>query len=206
MARDDLITGEDGVTRCWWCVGDELLRDYHDTEWGMPVADDDPLFERLSLEGFQCGLSWLTILRRRPRFREVFHGFDIQRVAKMGERDVERLATDTGIIRHRGKIRSTIENARRAIELAEEFGSLTRFLWSYAPQADAVPPRRDRSAIPVKTAESERLSRDLKRRGWTFVGPTTMYAMMQAVGMVDDHLAGCHRRAELAGTERPAIR
>lgn len=194
---EGLRTGDDGVTRCWWCGEDALYQAYHDHEWGRPVLDDHRLFEKLCLEGFQAGLSWLTILRKRERFREVFHGFDFARVARMGPPDVERLLTDAGIVRHRGKITSTLNNARRALEVVEEHGSLAAYVWGFAPPPEERPATVDKAALRTlsKTPSSTRLAKDLKRRGWTFVGPTTVYAFMQAMGMVNDHLEGCAFRA-----------
>jgi len=192
LARD-----AEGVTRCWWGAGDDAAyRAYHDVEWGMPVTDDVRLFEKLSLEGFQAGLSWLTILRKREAFRRAFAGFDFRRVARFGERDVERLLGDASIVRHRGKIESTVNNARRALELVEEAGSLAAFVWRFEPPAADRPKRLTREALLglAQTDASRALARELKRRGWTFVGPTTVYAFMQAMGLVDDHLEGCAAR------------
>jgi DNA-3-methyladenine glycosylase I len=179
--------------RCWWC-GDlpDYVR-YHDEEWGVPVSDDHRLFEKLVLEGFQAGLSWLTILRKREAFRAGFAGFDPARVARFGARDVTRLLGDAGIVRHRGKIESAINNAKRALELIEEKGSIAAHVWSFEPPASARPKKLTRAAL-VKlphTEASAALAKDLKRRGWTFVGPTTVYAFMQAMGLVNDHLEGC---------------
>ncbi len=169
-------------------------RAYHDREWGFPVADDNRLFEKLSLEGFQAGLSWLTILRKREAFRRAFAGFDPKLVAAFDERDVERLLADSGIVRHRGKIEAVINNAHRAVELIAEQGSLAAFVWRY--EVPPPPGRVDRAALSERphTAESHALARELKRRGWRFVGPTTVYAFMQAMGLVNDHLDGCHSR------------
>lgn len=180
----------DGRQRCWWCGDDPLYVAYHDSEWGRPVHDDVRLFEKICLEGFQAGLSWLTILRKREHFRQAFAGFDIARVAGFGPADIERLVADVGIVRHRGKIASAINNAQRYADLATEFGSLDAFVWSFAasaPAGDEATP----SGIPTYTPASTRLSKELKQRGWTFVGPTTMYAFMQSVGVVNDHLKGC---------------
>lgn len=171
-----LITGTDGKSRCWWCGNTPDYIAYHDTEWGFPVTNDQRLFEKICLEGFQAGLSWLTILRKREAFRRIFLGFDFHRIALLTGGDVERIVLDATIVRHRGKILSTINNARRAIEIADEFGSLSDYLWSFEG--------RDPKTLAVA----------LKRRGWTFVGPTTIYAFMQAMGMVNDHLQGCHVR------------
>jgi DNA-3-methyladenine glycosylase I len=195
---DGLVRNEDGVVRCWWGGGDDLAyRAYHDDEWGLPVTDDVRLFEKLALEGFQAGLSWLTILRKREAFRRAFAGFDFRRVARFGERDVERLLGDASIVRHRGKIESTINNARRALELIEAEGSLAAYVWRFEPAAADRPRRMTREALLelTHTDASRALAKELKRRGWTFVGPTTVYAFMQAMGLVDDHLEGCAARA-----------
>jgi DNA-3-methyladenine glycosylase I len=184
-----LVTGDDGVTRCSWGDSPEIYRDYHDSEWGHPVADDHRLFEKLCLEGFQAGLSWLTILRKRENFRAAFAGFDFEQVAGFGKRDVARLLADDGIIRHRGKIEATINNAQRALELVESEGSLAAYIWRFEPSAG------ERDLRASQTAESVALSKDLKKRGWRFVGPTTVYAFMQAMGVVNDHLDGCDCRA-----------
>jgi DNA-3-methyladenine glycosylase I len=185
------------VARCWWADSAREYRAYHDTEWGFPVDDDVRLFEKLSLEGFQAGLSWLTILRKREAFRRAFAGFDFQRIARFGERDVTRLLSDAGIVRHRGKIEAVINNARRAVELVEAEGSLARYTWRFEP--DARGDGLDRAALAqlATTGESKALARDLKRRGWRFVGPTTVYAFMQAMGLVNDHLGGCDAQAEV---------
>lgn len=193
MSSDRVVTGEDGVKRCWWGDSAPEYRPYHDTEWGFPVADDIRLFEKLSLEGFQAGLSWLTILRKREAFRRAFASFDFERVARFGERDVERMLGDASIIRHRGKIEAVINNARRAGELVEAEGSLAAYVWRFEP---AGPGARDQ--LPAHTPESDALSKDLKRRGWRFVGPTTVYAFMQAMGLVNDHLDGCDAGREVA--------
>jgi DNA-3-methyladenine glycosylase I len=180
----------DGHVRCWWCGDDPLYVAYHDHEWGRPIHDDVRLFEKICLEGFQAGLSWLTILRKRERFREVFRGFDPHRVAQFSPADVDRLLGDAGIVRHRGKIESVVNNARQCSTLVDEFGSLDAFVWQFASAQS----EGDRSAppgIPSQTPSSVRMSKELKRRGWTFVGPTTMYAFMQSVGVVNDHLTGC---------------
>lgn len=180
--------------RCFWAGSDPLYRHYHDAEWGRPVKDDTRLFEKLCLEGFQSGLSWITILRKRERFREVFEGFDIPRVARMGEADIERLLGDAGIIRHRGKIAATISNARHALAIQEEFGSLARFVWRFEPAPE---PLRGRDGIPAQTEASRELSKALRKHGFGFVGPTTCYAFMQAMGLVNDHHAGCAFHAEV---------
>jgi DNA-3-methyladenine glycosylase I len=181
------------VSRCWWCGTDPLYVQYHDEEWGKPVTDDRRLFEKVCLEGFQAGLSWLTILRKRENFRDAFAGFDIDRVARFTARDVTRLLGDEGIVRHRGKIESTINNAQRAIELREECGSLSDYFWRWKPDAAARPRRITRETLKemATTPESTALSKDLRKRGWTFVGPTTIYAFMQAMGLVNDHVEGC---------------
>jgi DNA-3-methyladenine glycosylase I len=199
-----LQRGPDGLPRCGWGAADDLYRGYHDREWGFPVADDRRLFEKLCLEGFQSGLSWITILRKRENFRRAFCGFDIARVARLGGRDVRRLLADAGIVRHRGKIESTINNARRALELAGEHGSLAGYFWRWAPAASARPRRVTREVLMAmpSSAESTALSRDLKKRGFSFVGPTTVYAFMQAMGLVNDHLEGCAVRAEVERARR----
>ena len=193
MNRQGLIRGADGLARCWWAGADPLYVAYHDAEWGFPVRDDRRLFEKICLEGFQAGLSWLTILRKRENFRRAFAGFDFAKVATFRARDVERLMGDAGIVRHRGKIESAIGNARRAIELAEEAGSLADYFWSWEPAARSRPRKITRAALMklATSPQSAALSKDLKRRGWTFVGPTTIYAFMQAMGLVNDHLEGC---------------
>ena len=186
--------------RCWWCGDDELYVAYHDREWGFPVADDRRLFEKVCLEGFQAGLSWLTILRKREAFREGFANFEFERVAKFRARDVERLLGNAGIVRHRGKIESTINNAKRAQEMAAEFGSLSAYFWRWEPVPSARPRRITREVLagmPAST-ESTALSKDLKKRGWSFVGPTTIYAFMQAMGLVNDHLHACSVHADAA--------
>ena len=212
MSAPGLVRHADGVTRCWWPGNDPLYQRYHDEEWGRPVTDDRRLFEKICLEGFQAGLSWLTILRKRPNFRAAFADFDVERVSRYGPRDVSRLLKDEGIIRHRGKIESTLNNARRALEMRDEFGSLAAYLWQWEPEAGARPRRLTRAALMqlARTPASVALSKDLKKRGWTCVGPTTVYAFMQALGMVNDHLEGCDRRAAIerarATLRRPAVR
>ncbi|MDQ1420110.1 MAG: DNA-3-methyladenine glycosylase [Acidimicrobiaceae bacterium] len=193
MSDTGLAEGTDGRLRCSWGASSPDYVEYHDTEWGFPVGTDETLFEKLCLEGFQAGLSWLTILRKRPAFREAFSQFDIETVAGFGDIDIERMLGDAGIVRHRGKIVSTINNARRALELQAEFDSLAAYLWRWEPdsgRADAGS-RPPTVPLPPTTAESHALSKDLRRRGWTFVGPTTVYAFMQAMGLVNDHMAGC---------------
>jgi len=209
MSVDGVLTGDDGVLRCWWGASAPEYRAYHDTEWGFPVTDDIRLFEKLSLEAFQAGLSWLTILRKREAFRRAFAGFDFHQVAAFGQRDVERLLGDADIVRHRGKIEAVINNARRAVELIDEAGSLAAHVWGFEPVLNTRPRRIDRATLSemTHTPESNALARDLKRRGWRFVGPTTVYAFMQAMGLVNDHLEGCtaRRQAEDArlGFTRP---
>ena len=180
---------EDGQHRCRWCLATPLYVHYHDHEWGFPVGQDQRLFEKLSLEGFQSGLSWLTILNKRENFRAGFAGFDFHKVAQFDEADVARLLQDAGIVRHRGKIEAVINNAQRAIEMVEAEGSLAAFFWRYAPKQPSTG-----TEIQAQTAESLALSKELKKRGWKFVGPTTMYALMQAMGMVNDHAPGCVTR------------
>jgi DNA-3-methyladenine glycosylase I len=195
VVSDGVVLGEDGVARCWWADSAPDYREYHDREWGFPVADDARLFEKLSLEGFQSGLSWLTILRKREAFRRAFAGFDFNKVSRFGERDVERLLGDASIVRHRGKIEAVINNAGRAVEMVSETGSLAAFMWQFEPTPRAGGLRRE--AIEAHTQESRTLAKELKRRGWRFVGPTTVYAFMQAMGLVNDHLDGCAAHAEV---------
>jgi DNA-3-methyladenine glycosylase I len=201
---DGIVVGEDGVARCSWGAGSEEQRYYHDEEWGFPVTDDRDLFEKLCLEGFQAGLSWLTILRKRDAFRQAFAGFDFAEVAQFGPGDVERLLDDASIVRHRGKIESTINNARRCIELVEVEGSLAAYAWRFEPDPATRPARLTWDVLReiAQTPESRALAKDLKRRGWTFVGPTTMYAFMQAMGLVNDHVDGCAIRDAAARVRR----
>lgn len=192
-ARSSLVIGDDGLARCAWAGSDAEYQRYHDEEWGTPLHGDRPLYEKISLEGFQAGLSWITILRRRPGFREVFHGFELDAVAAMGADDVERLMTDARIIRNRAKIEATISNARVVLELTRDHsGALDELVWSFAPE-----PRASRltslAQLPAVTAESTALSKALQKHGLRFVGPTTMYALMQSAGLVDDHIDGCWR-------------
>lgn len=200
-SAEGIVIGADGVHRCWWGAEPAIYQAYHDHEWGMPATGDFRLFEKICLEGFQSGLSWLTILKKRDHFREVFHGFDFHRVARFGTREVERLLGDAGIIRHRGKIESTIHNASRAIEMRAEFGSLIAYFRRFTPPPSERPRRLTRKALAAmgSTAASTAMSKDLRKRGWSFVGPTTCYAFMQAMGLVNDHLEGCHARARCAG-------
>ena len=190
---DGLVIGPDGLARPAWASVDPLLRDYYDTEWGMPVRDERGLFERLSLEAFQSGLSWATILRKRPAFRAAFDDFDPEVIARYAVADVERLLTDAGIVRNRAKILATIANARATLGLREDSdGDLTAYIWSFRP--DRTPKPRTIAEVPTSSPESVALSKGLKRKGFAFVGPTTMYALMEAVGIVDTHLMGSHRR------------
>jgi DNA-3-methyladenine glycosylase I len=188
------------IRRCAWCGDDPLYVAYHDREWGFPVTDDRRLFEKICLEGFQAGLSWRTILAKRESFRAAFHAFDVTRVARFTARDVERLLSDASIVRHRGKIESTINNAKRARVMAAEFGSLAAFFWRHEPDPATRPRRLSRQVLATMSTspESVALSKDLKKRGWTFVGPTTIYAFMQAMGLVNDHVQGCDIRAAVA--------
>ena len=194
MSGDDGVAiGSDGRSRCWWPGDDGLYRRYHDEEWGRPVADDHRLFEKLCLEGFQSGLSWLTILRKRENFRRAFAGFDPEKIARFDDQDFDRLISDPGIVRHRGKIEAVLNNARRCLDLIDKEGSLARFVWRYEPDAATRPPRVTKAAVCAMTTtrESTALSKELRRRGWAFVGPTTAYAFMQSMGLVDDHIEGC---------------
>jgi DNA-3-methyladenine glycosylase I len=202
--RAALLPGPDGRLRCFWSVSAPDYLAYHDDEWGRPTADDVRLFEKVCLEGFQSGLSWLTILRKREAFRRAFAGFDFERVARFGARDVARLLADAGIVRHRGKIESTIHNARRACALREELGSLAAYFWRFEPDPASRPTTLTWAALQRMTTrpEATALSKDLRERGWTFVGPTTMYSFMQAVGIVNDHLDGCAVRAKVERARR----
>ena len=204
-----LSIGPDRVPRCWWAGGGgELYARYHDDEWGVPVADDRRLFEKICLEGFQSGLSWLTILRKRDAFRRAFRDFDFAAVARFGPADVRRLVADASIVRHRGKIESAVNNARRALELREEFGSLAAYFWRFEP----APKERPRAftwrvlSKLTQTPASIAMSRDLRKRGWSFVGPTTLYAFMQATGMVNDHLEGCGARERVEAARKRFVR
>ena len=192
------------MKRCSWPGSDELYIRYHDEEWGRPVTDDRRLFEKICLEGFQSGLSWIIILRKRENFRRAFNGFDPAVVARYRARDVQRLLKDAGIVRHRGKIESTVNNAKRALELIDEKGSLAAYFWSWEPEPASRPRRLTRAQLMKMstTAESIALSKDLKKRGWTFVGPTTCYAFMQAMGLVNDHIDGCAVRVEIETLRR----
>jgi DNA-3-methyladenine glycosylase I len=192
------VVSPDGKRRCRWSDAAPEFIEYHDTEWGFPVSDDQRLFEKLSLEGFQSGLSWRTILTKRENFREAFHRFDIDRVARFSTRDVERLLGNAGIVRHRGKIEAVINNARRARELVKREGSLAAFLWRYEPDAAALAAPQTAST----SAASIALSKELKKQGWAFVGPTTVYSFMQAMGLINDHVADCVLRAKVESARK----
>jgi DNA-3-methyladenine glycosylase I len=202
-ANDALIPGTDGAPRCWWCVSSDEYTKYHDEEWGHPVTEDDRLFERLCLEAFQSGLSWLTILRKRDHFRAAFGGFHIADVAVFTQSDVDRLLTDSGIVRNRRKIEAAVANARAAERLVRAHGSLAAFIWSFAPAAPPAP--RARSEIPSSTTGSVRLAVELKRNDFRLVGPTTLYALMQACGLVNDHIVGCCTRDDVAHARSLAL-
>lgn len=196
-----LFTDNAGCVRCAWCAASPLYRHYHDHEWGFPVADDRRLFEKLCLEGFQAGLSWLTILNKREAFRAAMANFEAEALARFGETEVRALLTNAAIVRHRGKIEAAIGNAQRALELRAEFGTLACYIWGFAPLAQQGRPARLTGAVVrglTESAVSRALSKDLKRRGWRFVGPTTMYAFLQSMGVVNDHIEGCHARAAAA--------
>ncbi|GAB3612298.1 DNA-3-methyladenine glycosylase I [Humibacter ginsengisoli] len=195
--RGDVLVGDDGIARCAWVGADLEYQRYHDEEWGTPLCDDRALFEKICLEGFQAGLSWRTILLRRPAFREAFHGFDVQQVAAMTGDDVERLLQNAAIIRHRGKIEATIANARATAALEQPLSDL---IWSFAPNDSRADVPESMSDVPAVTPESTALSRRLRALGFRFVGPTTMYALMQSAGLVDDHLRGCWRAAVAEGS------
>ncbi len=203
--NEGLVRSEDGVVRCSWPSYDSLYSWYHDDEWGRPIKDDHRLFEKLCLEGFQSGLSWLTILRKRENFRKAFKGFDPAKVARFDGKAIERLMNDAGIVRNRAKIEATINNAQCYRPLVDEFGSLAAYVWSYEPSDR--PRKLDWATLTETTysPEAKAMSKDLKRRGWAFVGPTTVYSMMEAVGVVNDHLTGCFARAEVE-RERKAFR
>lgn len=193
---DGLIVGADSKCRCWWHGSDPEYLKYHDTEWGYPVEDDRHLFEKICLEGFQAGLSWLTILRKRNNFRNAFDNFDYKKIMKYDEAKIEELLQDAGIIRHRGKIEATINNAHRALEMIKEHGSLAAFFWRYEPSKEQRPQKFDYDTLgPLGLTDvSKKMSKDLKKLGWKFVGPTTCYAFMQSMGIVNDHLDGCYCR------------
>jgi DNA-3-methyladenine glycosylase I len=195
--------GPDGRARCWWCLGAPELLDYHDRVWGRPMRDDRELFEMLVLESFQSGLSWLTILRKRDGFRRAFDDWDIARVAAYGDRDVERLLGDPGIVRHRGKIEAAIANAAATQALYEQGETLEGLLWSFAPDRDSAPPPSSGHDLASTTPESTAMAKELKRRGFRFVGPTTAYSLMEAAGLVNDHLDGCEFRSPSAPSGSP---
>jgi DNA-3-methyladenine glycosylase I len=205
---DGLIAGADSRPRCWWPGTDALYLSYHDAEWGRPVGDDRRLFEKLCLEGFQAGLSWITILRKRENFRAAFADFDFAKIAKFGVKDVNRCLADPGIVRHRGKIESVINNAKRVGELVDEAGSLAAFVWRYEPKPASRPKRLDRAALAgmATSPESVALSKALRKRGWSFVGPTTIYSFMQAMGLVNDHIEGCACRKDVEAMRRAFTR
>ena len=194
----DTIPGPDGQPRCRWCEAAPEFFDYHDREWGFPVDDDQRLFEKICLESFQSGLSWRTILAKRENFRRAFHDFDFHRVANFTRRDLDRLMRDEGIVRHRGKIEATINNAKRACEMVEKEGSLAAFFWRYEPDPDSLPPPQTATTSPEAIA----LAKELKKRGWKFVGPTTLYAFMQAMGLVNDHAERCVTRQQVEKAKR----
>ncbi len=201
------VIGDDGSARCWWCVRDPIYLSYHDDEWGRPVSDDDRLFEKLCLEGFQSGLSWLTILRKRENFRRAFRSFDIETVARFNARSTERLLLDAGIVRNRAKIEATIHNARRCVALIEETGSFAAYVWSFEPKGRS-PRRLDKPTLMDlgPSPEAIALSKDLKKRGWTFVGPTTVYSFMEAMGLVNDHVERCDLRSEIEDARSRFVR
>jgi DNA-3-methyladenine glycosylase I len=203
IPADGVVTAGDGVARCWWCAGDPLYERYHDVEWGRPAAGDRELFEKICLEGFQSGLSWLTILRKRENFRRAFKSFDIEAIARFNSRSVERLMADAGIVRNRAKIEATINNARRCLDLVDEMGSLGAYAWTFEPDGGSRPAVLDAAALMGMTTapEAVAMSKDLKRRGWSFVGPTTVYSFMEAMGLVNDHVDACGLRDEVE-TER----
>jgi len=197
----DTIAGPDGKPRCRWCATAPEFLPYHDTEWGFPVADDRRLFEKLSLEGFQSGLSWRTILAKRENFRRAFHQFEFERVARFGARDVARLLNDAGIVRHRGKIEAVINNAQRCRELVQREGSLAAYVWRFEPAK-----ARTRAPVASTSEASMALSKDLKKQGWQFVGPTTVHAFLQAMGLINDHAAGCVIRSQVERARRAFAR
>lgn len=212
LAPTGVFTDDQQVTRCVWCRATPAYQHYHDHEWGFPVAEDRRLFEKICLEGFQAGLSWLTILNKREAFRQAFANFDMDRVALFDDADTKRLVLDAGIVRHRGKIASTINNAQRAQALRSEFGSLAAYFWRFEPPVGTRPERITHQSLSGMTtsAESIALSKELRKRGWSFVGPTTMYAFMQAMGLVNDHIEGCTARQRAldarAAFASPAVR
>ena len=197
----DIATGTSHQEKCSWCLGDAIYEHYHDTEWGVPQKDDRVLFEKISLEGFQAGLSWITILRKRDNFRKTFDNFDLDAVSNYSEERTEKILRNAGVVRHRGKIESVINNSKRAKELQNEFGSLAAFFWSFEPKDHpTLSERRVReTSIPSFSKESKAMSKALKQRGWTFVGPTICYSFMQSMGLVNDHVEECFRRKIVAG-------
>lgn len=201
-----IVRDPHGQPRCWWCGDDPLYQRYHDVEWGFPVTDDQRLFEKICLEGFQSGLSWLTILRKREGFRRAFAGFDFHRMARFRAGKADRLMQDAGIVRHRGKIESALANAKRAVALVDELGSLAAYFWRFEPTGEQRPGRVTKADIPSTSPQSVALAKDLKARGWSFVGPTTAYAFMQAMGLVDDHLEGCATRIAVERARAKLVR
>ncbi|MHC8491086.1 DNA-3-methyladenine glycosylase I [Thalassospira sp. SM2505] len=197
-----IVMGADGKCRCSWCESAPEFNAYHDTEWGFPVVDDQRLFEKICLEGFQSGLSWRTILSKRENFRAAFAGFDFHKVALFGDSDVARLLDDAGIIRHRGKIEATINNARRACEMVDREGSLAAYFWRFEPDPAEIAMPQTMSTSPMSIT----LSKDLKKRGWKFVGPTTVFAFMQAMGLINDHANGCFLRPQIDEIRKSLVR
>ncbi|KAA1260901.1 DNA-3-methyladenine glycosylase 1 [Rubripirellula obstinata] len=193
-SNNSIIVDDRGTSRCWWCGTEPIYVQYHDEEWGKPVHDDRLLFEKMCLEGFQAGLSWITILKKRESFREAFCNFDFHRVARFDQDDIDRLVTNAGIVRHRGKIKSAINNAQRTIEMTKDGKSLSDFYWQFKPDHHVGPQTKD--DVAAITPESTAMSKALKKNGWTFVGPTTCYALMQSMGIVDDHLPECCYRSD----------
>lgn len=209
IPQNGLVSASDGHLRCFWGSDHDDYREYHDSEWGFPVTDDRRLFEKVCLEGFQSGLSWLTILRKRENFRNAFCNFEFRKVAKFGNKDIERLLQDAGIVRHRGKIDATINNAKRACEMEDEFGNLAAYFWQFEPSVEMRPKKITWPVMKEqlsKTTESTALAKDLKKRGWKFIGPTTAYAFMQAMGLVNDHFEGCVIRDRVEGSRKKFLR
>ncbi|AWV91343.1 DNA-3-methyladenine glycosylase I [Bradymonas sediminis] len=206
----DIYIATDGTRRCSWCGRSELYQRYHDLEWGQPVGEDRDLFEKICLESFQAGLSWLTILRKREAFRQAFAGFDMKSVAQFGDADVARLMANEGIVRNRQKITAAINNAARALEVVEEFGSLAAYIWQYEPDERTLPKKITRDTIPKTNAEATRLAKDMKKRGFRFVGPVMTYALMESMGLVNNHMQECDFRLKIKRArdafERPKIR
>jgi DNA-3-methyladenine glycosylase I len=206
LASSGLSVGADGIARCWWSDSDDVYRHYHDTEWGRPVDDDRRLFEKLCLEGFMSGLSWLTILRKRENFRAAFRRFEPEAVARFTSRDVSRLMGDAGIVRNRAKIEATINNARRLADLRKEAGSFASYVWRYEPKSRRRLPERAELMEAGLPAEAVGMSKDLRRRGWSFVGPTTVHSFMQAMGLINDHIRGCAAGVEAERMRREFVR